>query len=101
MSLKVTSQGMVAPNATKNMDVTTASRVVFIAYSYKDGTIQQVPTGRCYPIGSTVVKAGCTFTIYDGYNYDGFFLDFNGPLVEPSVPNLDPHHLCGECAVTA
>ena len=67
--------------------------------TYYDGQDRQASDGRCYSAGSIVVKPGCTFYTYYGYNYDGKFHEYIGPTVIPFVP-ISYGWWCGDCSVS-
>ena len=74
---------------------------LFLADYFSDGADGQAPADKCFSTGSIVVKAGCTFFIYDGSNYDGTSREHVGPIVIPSEPTLNTDHHCGDCLVSA
>jgi len=52
-------------------------------YSYLDGADEDSPAGYYWPIGSAIVKAGCTLYGYELNGFTGARIDYSGPATYP------------------
>ena len=64
-------------------------------YDKISGRRDSAPEGRGFPIGALYVHAGCSYYGFKGYNYQGDYTQYDGPVFISKVPNTFGY-VCGD-----